>query len=431
MKTNFARMTMTNSSRFVDKSKRALSRLSRPALMLGVLLTICKAGIAFAGTISVTTTSNADSSNGQCSLVEAMKAVNGNGNYKDCHVSGSVPYTINIIPSGTITSSVALVPNKTLTIHGTGLTTTTIAFSANTTSGCGVVATASNLTLQNMTLQPNSSGLFLTGVCGPDDPSLGNPAITLEGVRIRSFTNRGVLLRSGDLAGHDITVQNNSTPGNGAGIAVLEGATLSIIRNISIVGNSASEGYGGGLFRLGGGNGNISNCTITGNYAGDGGGIYTDSNLPYLTLRFCTIASNSAWNVGGGIYVSGGGTPPTFNSSVIVSNTAPAGANFYDPLGLPNAANSENCLWGGPFDTSFNDINFGSSPNLTIQQATVSTEFSALSNTGSPYVLPIFPLRSTSSAVNLGACNTTFAPKDERGVARPQGPGCDSGAWER
>ena len=88
-------------------------------------------------------------------------------------------------------------------------------------------------------------------------------------------------------------------------------------------------------------------------------------------------------------------------------------------------------MWGGPFDEYMNEIAI-EGPTRTIQQATVSSEFSPLSNTGSPYFLPVYPLKSTSYAVSFAVCeNPINQPKDERGVSRPQGPGCDCGAWER
>ena len=41
---------------------------------------------------------------------------------------------------------------------------------------------------------------------------------------------------------------------------------------------------------------------------------------------------------------------------------------------------------------------------------------------------PTFALKATSPAVNKGSCVTAT---DQRGVARPQGPACDIGAFER
>jgi predicted outer membrane repeat protein len=138
------------------------------------------------------------------------------------------------------------------------------------------------------------------------------------------------------------------------------------------------------------------------------------------------IASNSATNSGGGIYVAtdcGSGTPFYIDNSVVVSNTAPFGPNIY--LDCPDFASSSYTLWGGPLDFVGNVAD--GTGDKTIVQDTVTSEFFPISNSGSPFFLPAYQLRSTSDARNMAQCVYTT---DVRGVARPQGPGCDAGAWE-
>src|SRR4051812_1335275 len=75
-----------------------------------------------------TTTSNADNgSDGQCTLVEAVKALNNSATYHEC-IGGSA-YNVVTLPSGTITSNVVVSVTRTLgTIQGNGLTASTITF---------------------------------------------------------------------------------------------------------------------------------------------------------------------------------------------------------------------------------------------------------------------------------------------------------------
>jgi predicted outer membrane repeat protein len=400
------------------------------AFGLVMLATFSRSALALTltGTISVNTTGNADNAfDGKCALVEAMKAANMNGNYHECHVSGTGPLTVTLPTTATpITSNVAIAPNKPITIKGAGLTATTIAFSANTTSGCGVLAVDNDLTLQNLTIQQNS-GLFLTGVCGKTSTGQAEPGITLLGVRVRSFLMGGVGMQAGGVSGTNVIIRDNHTPGNGGGIGIFTDGSMGTFTNLSLIGNFA-DGFGGGLYREGWSNGNIINGTISGNQASAGGGIYTVTVTNYLQVFQTTIASNNATNSGGGIYVGtdcGSGTPFSIDSSVVVSNTATfGGANFYAQC--PGYANSTHTLWGGPFDEFMNNIGLGDG-DKTIIQDTVTTEFFPLSNTGSPYFLPAYPLRSTSDAVNQAVC---YGQPDVRGVSRPQGLGCDSGAWE-
>jgi hypothetical protein len=394
-----------------------------------IVVAFSSSSVALAGEINVNTLNNVDQSGGGCSLIEAIIAVNGSGRYRECN-AGPVPgpHTVKL-PQGTMFSG-AIVPNKAVTIVGTGLATSAISFNVNTGSGCGIVAFKNNLTLRNLTISQTSPP-FLSGICGVQDATMAAFDVLLEGVRVQSFQNGGVRLFAGTLSGKNVLVQNNSTPGSGAGIAIFEDASLSTIENLALI-NNVAGGVGGGLYRDTNGLGNIVNGTISGNRAPLGGGIYTSNATAYLELRHVTIAANSASNSGGGIYVAtdGNGTPLKVINSVIVGNTATfGGANFCDSGGLPNAAHSFNSVWGGPFDEFTNDINFNMAPNRTIQQATVSSEFSALLNPGAPFFLPVYSLKATSAAVSFAPCGVV--PTDQRGVSRPQGPGCDSGAFER
>jgi len=89
------------------------------------------------------------------------------------------------------------------------------------------------------------------------------------------------------------------------------------ITNCTINGNSARDG--GGIYCEWESNPTITNCTISGNSAGHGGGIYClrQSNP---TITNCTINGNSAGH-GGGIYCSIFGSP-TINNCIISGNSA-------------------------------------------------------------------------------------------------------------
>jgi hypothetical protein len=93
-------------------------------------------------------------------------------------------------------------------------------------------------------------------------------------------------------------------------------ASVSTLNNCTLSGNSALAGGGaaGGI---------LNNCTLTGNSAaGSGGGAYDG------TLNNCTLTGNSADNGGGTL----GGS---LNNCIVYFNTAPIGANYFRPIGLP------------------------------------------------------------------------------------------------
>jgi parallel beta-helix repeat protein len=379
--------------------------------------------------IPVNTTSNNNSFDGKCSLVEAVNALNLGRAYKDC--PGGSNYNVITLPTGTITSNAVITITRSVaTIQGNGLTSSTITFGMNNSTGCGIQTSTvggTNLTLHNLTVQQNS-GLNLTGICGR------GARLTPNGVRVQNFQNGGIIMTAGDiypqftggLLATNIQIQNNHTFESGGGLAMLPGTSIQVT-NISFANNHA-DGSGGGFWFSGSGNNAMTNCTFTGNQAGNGGGMYSVSDQ-YMEMTDCTFSGNTGYAIGGGLMTdTSRGASIHINGCILVSNTAPPnqGANFAGPdIG---AAVSQFTLYGGPLDELINGISFGDG-DQTIQQADASGEFTGLSNTGSPNFLSIFPLKTTAYSHDSSSCLGVTA--DERNVARPQGAACDKGSYER
>ena len=115
-------------------------------------------------------------------------------------------------------------------------------------------------------------------------------------------------------------------------------------------GNVDDDGLynGGGLYNDGG-NVTLTNCTIRGNSAGDGGGVFNGGTA---TLANCTVSGNSASNglaCGGGLY--NGGTATLTNCTVSGNSADLFGSGVYDPgtATLTNCTVSGN-TGGGLFD---------------------------------------------------------------------------------
>jgi hypothetical protein len=92
------------------------------------------------------------------------------------------------------------------------------------------------------------------------------------------------------------------------------------LANCTLSHNSATGGYGGGIYNDGG-TLNMTNCTLSDNYGYYGGGI---NNNGTATLANCTLAGNSA-NTGGGIYNN---SRLTLTNCTLANNSANAGGGI-------------------------------------------------------------------------------------------------------
>jgi hypothetical protein len=111
----------------------------------------------------------------------------------------------------------------------------------------------------------------------------------------------------------DCTVTGNTAQNGGGG--VVNRGTVNLT-NCAISGNGAS-GPGGGVVNTG--TANLTNCTISANTATNGGGLSSNQGLR-ATLINCTVSDNTATNNGGGLYDSIG--PANLTNCTVSGNTA-------------------------------------------------------------------------------------------------------------
>lgn len=356
----------------------ALSAILRPTAQAATMFT-------------VTATADTATSDGSCTLREAVLAANGSPANADCGSDYGAPYTVNFNVNGTIVlgSELSYI-ERNMTIDGAGHSVTV---SGNNTVPVFTVTMGVTFNLQNLTVA-NGSGAFGGGI-----------------------QNRGMLNVS------NCTISNNSATSTGG--AVFNDGTLTVT-NSTISGNNASSG--GGIFNSG--TLTVMNSTISGNSASHGGGI---ANSGTSTVKSSTISGNSATGAGGAI--SNNGTVAVTNST-ISGNSASSGGGINCPNGTMTITNSiiansgmgDNCY--GVCTGSYNLVDdntcgagFSNSPSINLgQQGNYG---------GGTLTIPLLP---GSAAIDAGDSTTcadvaTVNSLDQRGLPRPAGH-CDIGAFE-
>ena len=217
----------------------------------------------------------------------------------------------------------------------------------------------------------------------------------------------------------DTIVRGNNAFGGGG---ISNNATADIA-GTSISGNQAQSavpdagaGFGGGIsssVTL-----RVVNSTISGNYASqDGGGIYTNNSADaqnsgpaVVALTNVTLADNSADGRGGNLYAEW--VSPQLKNSILAHSLQGGSCAGIAPTSLGyNVVDDGSCALGGPGDLPAADPRLGE-----------------WDDHGGP--TPTYPLLRGSPAVDLVGAGACTVAADQRGVPRPQGPRCDSGAFE-
>jgi hypothetical protein len=241
----------------------------------------------------------------------------------------------------------------------------------------------------------------------------------------------------------------------GGGIDNAVGATLTMTN--STVSGNFSNGGGNGIEQRGtmtinastiSGNTTNGNCVCGPVAASEGGGI--DNTAGVLTITNSTIWGNSViGNFGGGIASFGGSLSMAF---VTISGNTGGGLalpNFSIPLTVKNSIIAGNPFPGNclvAFESQGGSAGFNLSDDDTCTVVFTQTgdlnsipaglDPNVLKNNGGP--TQTVALLATSPAINaipvspMDCTDTNGNPvtTDQRGVHRPQGPGCDIGAFE-
>lgn len=426
-------------------------------ILLAMMLTLARPAYAAPlVTIVVNTLSDViNTSNGDCTLREAITAANTNAPVDACPAGVSGPDTIGFSIAGAITLGGALpainddltifAPPGGLTVNGNvfqvllvnagktlNLFNLTIT-NGNASSGGGI-NNAGTLNINGSTFSgnnagsPGGGGIYNTGNVNITNSAFsGNSGGNGGGIynyygavnvakstfSINSAVWGGGIYSTGTLTVTDSTFSGNTAPsqfGSGAAIFTNDAGSVTFISSSAFITNTAS-GYtsvegGGAIFNYA--TAKIINSTFAGNSTPTyGGGI---STWGPTDITNSTLSGNSAGG-GGGISASGGFTTTLQNT--IVANS-PAGGNCLGATianGGNNIEDGSTCGWGSTSGSMSN-----TNPKLAL-----------LANNGGATLT--FALQAGSPAINMA--NVLNCPAvDQRGVYRLANGKCDIGAFE-
>jgi CSLREA domain-containing protein len=315
----------------------------------------------------------------------------------------------------------------------------------------GTTATISGLTIRG--------GLTETGTGGGVDSYQSNLALDQVVVRENGAGyGGGIHAQEGSLTVTRSTIQDNRAASGGGGVSA-QYATLAFTE-CQVTGNTGGP-RGGGIFNDRGGL-VLDRSTVVGNTAGEGGGIYTESDSDLVTTTTViinsTIGGNSATFDGGGVYHYGG--LASIVHSTIIDNSAGEGGGVISYSAQDAPANVKgSIIWGnlGPGGVrndvagvadggGFNSLGYnlvgaaGDGVDLAVQFNQPSDQIDVdplliVRELNPPGSTETHALQEASPArdVTTGPCtdhNGAALLTDQRGVSRPQGEGCDAGAYE-
>ncbi|MGA2116984.1 MAG: choice-of-anchor Q domain-containing protein [Bryobacteraceae bacterium] len=308
-------------------------------------------------------------------------------------------------------------------------------------SGNGPLTVSANTTIDGVGNQITLSGGSAVRIFSAVATLVLNDLTVANG---KAENGGGAYQETGSLVVTNCTFSSNTAIEYGGGVYFSSSATL-IVTNSTFVDNASA--YGGGITSEANGT-IVTGSTFLGNNTQEyGGGIWANG----LTLRNSTFSSNSA-GFGGAIFV------PVNNGtySVLVQNSTISGANI---LGAGNIYASfisglstvtvtlqntlvtgalgagGNCVGSTFVDGGYNLDDDGtcgfSAANHSLSD-NKNANLGALSANGGP--TQTIPLLAGSAAIDAippgsSGCGTTIF-MDQRGVLRPQGAGCDMGAFE-
>jgi hypothetical protein len=237
-------------------------------------------------------------------------------------------------------------------------------------------------------------------------------SFVVENTATRQFTG-GIFNDVGaSLTLADSTVSGNTANLSTGGIANL--GTMDIVDS-SVAGNTAMQEFNGGIFNGVGAKLSVVNSTLSGNTANlSNGAVFS---FGALDLVHSTVSDNTtASGLNGGIF-GGAGSRVTLKNSIVAGNAG------------------RDCT--GTIASAGHNLDSDNTCNLTAagDLPAVDPMLGPLADNGGPAethsLLPGSPAIDAIAVADCTDLDGNPVATDQRGVARPQGAGCDIGAFEQ
>ncbi len=324
--------------------------------------------------------------------------------------SGESGYIVHAIYRVTVTiSGLTFKDSKTSTgfVNNNGtLTLSNSIVSGNTATGGGGINNEGTLTLSNSTVSDNTATKYAGGGI------FNNGTLTLSNSTVSDNTATkyagGGIFNNGTLTLSNSTVSDNTAFSTGGGI--YNNGGMLTLNNSTVSDNTATEYAGGGIAIL--------------EYTSDG------QHPPLVMLLYCTVYGNTA-NVGGGIWAGNlkqGNV--TMGASIVAGNNAHTGPDIVGPLttlGYNLVGDRSGATFLGSPKQQSTDVLRIPLTKLGINPLLRDNGGLARPHTQTHALLPGSP---AIGLIPPDACMMFGVFNDQRGVRRPQGRGCDSGAYE-
>jgi CSLREA domain-containing protein len=401
--------------------------------ILAVVLAVAPMGV-WAATFNVTKTAdtNDGACNADCSLREAIIAANNSSGADDVVVpAGIYVLTLNGDDDLSATGDLDVIGDLTLTGAGADATVLDGNHTDRVVEIHSGTVTIETLTIRNGFNQFLAGGIFNKGTLEVRDVLItGNRGDLNGGGGISSFgpltiasssivSNRAGNQGGGVDANAAIVVRDSTISSNVAfqGGAIASSVDLDL-EGSTISGNRANDS-GGGVWN----SGQLAarNVTISGNTPN---GLYNVAPGAFASLNGVTIAGNT----GRGIFVVSNSPPVALSNSIVATNTSANCNGAINSLGY-NLDDDGTCSFVAPGDQSnvadaaLTPLGLNGAPHATHALCTAAGVPHVACPAASPALEAGNPALPGSGG---GACEAT----DQRGVTRPQGTGCDIGAYE-
>lgn len=385
------------------------------------------------------------------------------------------------VPSAQAATSVTCDPQALSTaLSGAATTGGTLSLA----SGCTYTLTAVNNTSEgatglpvinggNVTIQGNGATITRSAASGTPAfrllavgaGSLNLSSLTLSnGLADNTGLGGGAVYSAGPLTVSNSTLTGNSSPSTtgSSGGAINAASTLNVSGS-TFTGNSGQEGgailtqstasisnstfaqntgqvYGGGALVAVLGTTTITGSTFAGNTTGPTGGGGAIDNDATVNISDSTFTGNTGATNGGGALQNFG--TMSVGYTTLSGDSSPYGAEIhnYPPSGggltvsdsiVANGQAGSNCGGAAVTDGGYN-LDSGTSCGFTAtgSKSSANPALGPLASNGGPTQTMALPATSPAVDAIPAATPGCTGGTDQRGVTRPQGTGCDIGAYE-